>query len=58
LRNNYLPLKIRGIKKQLGTKDLKIQGEILKSLKMLNSIPEAPREKKEEFNEILKNQNY
>jgi hypothetical protein len=41
-----LPLKIRRIKKQLGTKDLKIQGEILKSLKRLNSSPEAPRKKK------------
>jgi hypothetical protein len=41
-----LPLKIRGIKKQLGTKDLKIQGEILKSPKRLNSSPEAPRKKR------------
>jgi Integrase core domain/GAG-pre-integrase domain/gag-polypeptide of LTR copia-type len=51
-----LPLKIRRIKKQLGTKDLKIQGLILKSPKRLNSSAEAPR-KKEEFSEMLKNQN-
>jgi hypothetical protein len=38
------------------TKDLKIQGEILKTPKRLNSSSEAPR-KKEKFIEILKNQN-
>jgi hypothetical protein len=48
-----LPLKIREIKKQLGTKDSKIQGEILKTSKRLNSSPKAPR-KKEGFIEMLK----
>jgi hypothetical protein len=33
-----LPLKIRGIKKQLGTKDSKIQGEILKARRGLIQV--------------------
>jgi hypothetical protein len=39
-------LKIRGIKKQLGTKKFKNSRRNFKSPKRLNSSPEAPREKK------------
>jgi hypothetical protein len=41
-----LPLKIREIKKQFGTKDSKIQGEILKPRRGLIQVQKAPREKK------------
>jgi hypothetical protein len=35
---NCLPLKIRGIKKQLGIKDLKFEGEILKARRCLIQV--------------------
>jgi hypothetical protein len=41
-----LPLKIRGIKKKLGTKDSKIQGEILKAQRDLIKVQKHQEKKK------------
>jgi hypothetical protein len=44
--SSCLPLKIRGIKKQLGTKDSKIQGEILKTRIGLIQVQKHQEKKK------------
>jgi hypothetical protein len=44
--HDCLPLKIRGIKKQLGTKDSKIQGEILKDRRGLIQVQKHQRKRR------------